>query len=114
MAAHEGVTPSIDSAGRLAAVRATIASGAASAPSLDEVLRLARRLCDSPAAAISIVDADRQSYTVRSGIETEEMPREHSFAVHGIAGGGIFEVQARPDSGVYGDAHGLQIGLRRL
>ena len=50
----------------------------------DRITRLARRLFDVPIALVSLVDADRQWFKSREGLEATETPRAVSFCSHAI------------------------------
>lgn len=66
--------------------------------SLDHLAQLAARLCETPMALISLVDADRQWFKAKVGIELEETPRDLAFCAHAILKRGVFEVpDARRD-----------------
>ncbi len=58
----------------------------------DRVTRLARRLFGATAAAITLVDADRQCFKSVAGIEPREIRREDAFCAHTILGTGVLEV----------------------
>ena len=45
----------------------------------DEVVALAAKVCDAPMALVSLVDADRQWFKARFGIDITETPRSVSF-----------------------------------
>ncbi|SFB82582.1 PAS domain S-box protein [Massilia yuzhufengensis] len=55
-----------------------------SEPVFDRVTRLACRLLDVPMALFSLVDADRQWFKSRVGLDAEETPREYAFCAHAI------------------------------
>ncbi|MDO1560447.1 PAS domain-containing protein [Brevundimonas sp. 2R-24] len=51
---------------------------------LDDLTKLAARLCSAPRALVSLVDEDRQWFKARVGVEARETPREISFCRHAI------------------------------
>ncbi|MHA7817448.1 MAG: PAS domain S-box protein [Pseudohaliea sp.] len=58
----------------------------------DRLTRLARATFGTPIALISLVDAERQWFKSRQGLETREFPRDVSFCGHAILGDDIFQV----------------------
>lgn len=48
---------------------------------------------DMPIALLSLVDADRQWFLVRVGLDVAEMPRAVSFCGHAICGDDLFVVE---------------------
>lgn len=50
----------------------------------DRVTRLARQIFSTSIALVSIVDADRQWFKSRQGLDAEETPRDISFCGHAI------------------------------
>lgn len=50
----------------------------------DRVTRLARQVFSVPIALVSLVDADRQWFKSRQGLDAEETPRNISFCGHAI------------------------------
>ena len=50
----------------------------------DRVTRLARQVFNTPIALVSLVDADRQWFKSRQGLDAEETPRSISFCGHAI------------------------------
>jgi PAS domain S-box-containing protein len=59
----------------------------------DALTRAAAALCDTPIAAISLVDRDRQWFKSAVGLEVAETPREVSFCAHAMLREGVFEVR---------------------
>jgi len=49
-----------------------------------DIVRIASEICEVPTAMISLVDAQRQWFKARVGMEAEETPRETSFCAHAI------------------------------
>jgi PAS domain S-box-containing protein len=52
----------------------------------DDAAALAAEVCRTPMALVSIVDAERQWFKARIGIEQSEMPRCYSFCTHALLG----------------------------
>ena len=50
----------------------------------DDLTRLAAYVCQTPTALISLVDANRQWFKARVGVEARETPRNVSFCGHAI------------------------------
>ena len=64
----------------------------------DRVTRLAKRIFRTRIALVSLVDADRQWFKSRQGLDVPETGRTFSFCGHAILGPEIFEVgDARQD-----------------
>jgi PAS domain S-box-containing protein len=57
--------------------------------SFDELTRLAARICDVPVATISLVDASRQWYKSKVGMDMIETPRDVAFCNYTIQEKGI-------------------------
>jgi GAF domain-containing protein len=51
----------------------------------DDIALLAAQICQTPMALVSLVDAKRQWFKARLGIQEQETPRRISFCDHAIA-----------------------------
>jgi PAS domain S-box-containing protein len=77
---------------RLAALgRQEVLDTPAEAP-FDDLAKAAARVCGAPMAAVSLVDAERQWFKARVGIDAAETPRDVSFCAHAIRGEGLMVV----------------------
>jgi diguanylate cyclase (GGDEF)-like protein len=50
----------------------------------DDIVAIAAGMCGAPRALISLVDADRQWFKARMGVDDREMPRDVAFCAHAI------------------------------
>lgn len=71
-----------DEALRLKELEATGVLDTAPEPAFDELVELASELCGTPIALVSLVDADRQWFKARVGLDAGETPRDVSFCGH--------------------------------
>ncbi|MDN3583383.1 GAF domain-containing sensor histidine kinase [Mucilaginibacter flavus] len=58
----------------------------------DDIVKLASALCDMPISLISLVDANRQWFKARVGLDATETNRDVSFCSHAILHDQIFEI----------------------
>ena len=67
-------------------------------PVFDDIVWLAAQICAVPTALVSLVDADRQWFKARCGLEASQTPRDFAFCSHAILTPDILEVpDARAD-----------------
>jgi GAF domain-containing protein len=69
---------------RLAALREYHILDSGGEQSYDDITALAAYVCDTPIAMISLVDADRQWFKSRIGLNEQETPRDVAFCAHAI------------------------------
>ena len=74
----------INEAERLAALRSYKVLDTACETTFDNMAELAAKLTGSPIALVSLVDADRQWFKARHGLEAAETPRDLAFCAHAI------------------------------
>lgn len=77
---------------RLAALRQSGKLDTVPEPAFDRITALAARLFGVPIALVSLVDAQRQWFKSRVGLEATETPRDVAFCGHAILGDDILEV----------------------
>ncbi|WP_165760209.1 GAF domain-containing sensor histidine kinase [Niastella populi] len=58
----------------------------------NDLVQLASAICNAPISLISLIDAERQWFKARVGIDLTETSRDTSFCSHGILNGDIFIV----------------------
>lgn len=58
----------------------------------DDLAWLAAALCEAPTGLVSLVDADRQWFKARCGLDADQTPRDIAFCAHAIRQTGVFEV----------------------
>ncbi|MEA2738018.1 MAG: hypothetical protein QOH05_1325 [Acetobacteraceae bacterium] len=74
----------LDEADRLAALRTYEVLDTVCEESFDTIVRLASRLTGCPIALVSLVDADRQWFKARYGLDFAGTPRDQAFCAHAV------------------------------
>lgn len=90
---HLGHPKLADEAGRLAAVRRYGVLDSMADREFDDVVALAKAMLAVPAAAITLVDADRLWYMSAVGLDTSAVPRALAFCDHTIRSTGPLAVE---------------------
>lgn len=72
---------------RLAALKALCVLDTGPAAAFDRITALAADLFDAPIALVSLIDADRQWFKSRHGLDVSETPRAWAFCDHAVRGG---------------------------
>lgn len=81
-----------DEALRLQALRAKVILDTPPEERFDRLTRLTQKALDVPIALVSLVDAERQWFKSRQGLEACETGRDISFCGHAILNSDIFEI----------------------
>jgi PAS domain S-box-containing protein len=82
----------VDEAERLEELLCYAVLDTAGEPAYDDLVLIASQICDAPIALVSLVDADRQWFLAREGIDAVETPRVNAFCAHAILGSDVFVV----------------------
>lgn len=73
-----------DETQRLIVVRSYQLPDSGPQQALDDIVRLARMICECPIATISIIEEARQLYIAQVGMTMRETPRDIAFCAHTI------------------------------
>ncbi|MFI8606731.1 ATP-binding protein [Pseudomonas sp. NPDC077649] len=77
---------------RLAALQALELLDTPAETLFDHITALAAQICATPIALISLIDAERQWFKSRVGLDTEQTARELAFCAHAVAADAPLEV----------------------
>jgi signal transduction histidine kinase len=86
-----------DEQGRLAALRETQVLDTRPEGDFNDIALLASQICATPVSLVCLVDADRQWFKAKVGVDLSETHRDESFCAHAIHGHDLLEV---PDATV--------------
>lgn len=78
--------------GRLAALRAFEILDSSPEVEFDRLVRMAAELCDTPMAAISLVDEHRLWFKAIHGLSLKEMDLSVAFCTHGVQQTGFYQI----------------------
>lgn len=77
---------------RLEALRLARILDTAAEKAFDDLVQLAAAVCETPIAVVSLVDASRQWFKAKVGLEQQETSRDIAFCAHAILGKDIMVV----------------------
>lgn len=69
---------------RLDALRRYRILDTAAEKAFDDIAKLASNICQAPIGIMVLIDADRQCFKAKVGVESTETPREQAFCAHTI------------------------------
>lgn len=75
-----------DESGRLAALRRLEILDTPREEPFDQIVNLVRTALDVPMAAVTLIDAARQTYKAANGIDPDDTPLDEAFCTHTIKG----------------------------
>ena len=79
-------------AGRLAALHAYAVLDTEAEGAYDDLTQLAAEICETPVALVTLVDAHRQWFKSKVGVDVSETPREFAFCAHTILESKVLQV----------------------
>ena len=77
---------------RLEALRDLGVLDTAPEAAFDDLAKLAAIICQAPISLVSLIDADRQWFKARCGLDAQETPRAIAFCAHAIQQPALFEI----------------------
>ncbi|MEO6388193.1 MAG: PAS domain-containing protein [Croceibacterium sp.] len=83
----------VDEDARLRVMRDYALDSLVDDPELAEIARFTARLCEAPVALVSLVEAERQRFLAREGLEETETPRDVSFCAHAMLQDEMMEIR---------------------
>jgi signal transduction histidine kinase len=81
-----------DEPARLAALHEAQVLDTGPEQDFDDIALLASEICGTPMGVVSLVDADRQWFKAKIGLDTQETHRDVAFCAHAVQGHEILEV----------------------
>ena len=81
---------------------------------LQEIADFAARLCETPMASVTVVEAERQNFLVATGIQDDSTPRSTSFCAHAMMRGQPLVVEDASQDHVFSNFESVAgaMGLR--
>jgi PAS domain S-box-containing protein len=83
----------VDEVARLAAIDSYAPDSLVGDNELEAITRFAAKLAQTPTALVSLVEADRQRFLAREGLDAEETPRSQSFCQYAMVLDRVMEVR---------------------
>lgn len=77
----------------------------------DEAATVAAAICQTPIAIVGLIDAHRQWYKAKVGVDNSEVPREETFCQHALLEAHVMEVQDAREDPRFADAPAVTAGM---
>jgi signal transduction histidine kinase len=88
---------------RLAALHDAHVLDTESEPDFDDIAVLASEICGTPMGLVSLVDADRQWFKARIGLDVQQTDRDVAFCAHVVTGHELLEVPDAKEDARFAD-----------